>query len=182
MTTDRHPGIIYPWRISELHPLLFVGSARNTSNQGQLYHELARLVKQAGRAFFMPSFSTKVDIIRQKKTEKDRKRHSTKFDKNRRKAQTWRQPLKSLQSLAAQGFQGNLGVANVLQPLRHPSNPCGARVSGFFQGLRHVAQVSPWGGRSTPQGSTRATATPHRAGGPLPGADYRETGTRLCHL
>ena len=178
MTTDRHPGIIYPWRISELHPLLFVGSAGTLPTKANYITSSPALSNRQGGLFSCPHFRPKSTLFDKKR----QKRHSTKFDKNRRKAQTWRQTLKSLQSLAAQGFQGNLGFANARQTLRHPSNHCGARVSGFFQGLRHVAQVSPWGGRSTPQGSTRATATPHRAGGPLPGADYRETGTRLCHL
>lgn len=86
----------------------------NTSNQGQLYHELARLVKQAGRAFFMPSFSTKVDIIRQKKTKKT-------LDQIRQKS------TKS---------------TNLAANPKKPSIPCGARVSGQFRVCQRSANPS----------------------------------------
>lgn len=157
MTTDRHPGIIYPWRISELHPLLFVGSVPALPTKANYITSSPALSNRQGGLFSCPHFRPK----------------STLFDKKRQK--------KTLDQIRQKSTKNTNLAANP----KKPSIPCGARVSGQFRVCQRFANPSTplkplrrkgfgvfsgfasrgtslplGGGRSTPQGSTPNSASP----------------------
>ena len=56
MTIFRHMGIIYPWRISELDPLVFVVSVGSIHNHGHYITSSPALSNRQGGLIFLPIF------------------------------------------------------------------------------------------------------------------------------